>query len=102
MLSNYPPGTSATDPRAPWNQPEAPAVEEVIDQMDGEAFFDSGNWDIEGSLDAFDGRIRFSVPSLYGKRWLDLSDAERALFEQYAAVVRGFAALYEEGAEADR
>ena len=102
MSSNYPPGTSATDPNAPWNQPEAPSVDDAIEAMDGEAFFDSGNWDIDGSLDAFDGRIRFSVPNLYRKRWLALSDAERALFEDYAAVVRGFAALYEEGVETDR
>ena len=97
----YPPGTEF-DRNAPWNEADAPDATEVIDDLDGRDFFESGNWDIDGALDCFDGRVRFGVPNLYGKRWVDLDDAERAAFEQYAAAVRLFAALYEEGLDEDR
>lgn len=39
---NYPPGTYANDPRAPWNQPEPEApnwkalYDELADELDGE------------------------------------------------------------------
>lgn len=102
MPSNYPPGTSATDPRAPWNQPEAEDAQPIIDSLDGKEFFRSGNFDLDGSFDCFDGRVEFEVPILYGRGWNDLSDQERALFEDYAAVVRGFATLYEQGLAEDR
>lgn len=102
MLSNYPPGTSATDPRAPWNETDAPDATEVIDDLDGKDFFESSNWDLDGTLDCFDGRVRFEVPNLYSKRWVDLTDAERAAFEQYAVAVRLFATLYENGLAEDR
>lgn len=101
MLSNYPPGTSATDPRAPWNETEAEDAQPTIDSLTGRGFYESGNHDVGGSLDAFDGRVLFEVPMHYGVKWNDLSDAERALFEDYAAVVRGFAALYERGLNED-
>ena len=102
MLSNYPPGTSATDPRAPWIETDAPDATEVIDDLDGKDFFESSNWDLDGTLDCFDGRVRFEVPNLYGKRWVDLTEAEREAFEAYAAAVRAFAALYERGLAEDR
>lgn len=102
MLSNYPPGASATDPRAPWNQADGEDATEVIDDLDGKDFFESGNWDLDGTLDAFDGRVRFEVPNLYGKRWVDLTEAERDAFEAYAVAVRAFATLYERGLAEDR
>lgn len=92
----YPPGTE-NDPRAPWNEVDAPDASEVIDDLDAKAFYESSNWDLDGSLDAYDGRVQFEVPNLYSKRWNDLSSEEQALFGQYAAVVRGFAELYERG-----
>ena len=92
----YPPGTEH-DRNAPWNEVDAPDASEVIDDMNGRAFYESSNWDLDGSLDAYDGRVRFEVPNLYGKRWVDLADAERAAFEQYAMAVRLFAELYERG-----
>ena len=97
----YPPGTEF-DRNAPWNQAEPEDAQPTIDDLDGRDFFESGNWDLDGTLDCFDGRVRFEVPNLYGKRWVDLDDAERAAFEQYAAAVRLFAALYEEGLDEDR
>lgn len=102
MLSNYPPGTSATDPRAPWNETDAPDATDVIDDLDGKEFFESSNWDLDATLDAFDGKVQFEVPNLYSKRWVDLDDAERAAFETYAAAVRAFASLYERGMAGDR
>lgn len=101
MLSNYPPGTSVTDPRAPWNQADGEDATEVIDNLTGQDFYESGNHEIEGSLDAYDGRVAFEFPDS-SRSWRDLSDAERDLFEDYAAVVRGFAALYEQGMAEDR
>lgn len=102
MPSNYPPGTSAADPRAPWNETDAPDATEVIDDLDGKDFFESGNWDLDGTLDCFDGRVRFEVPNLYSKRWVDLTRAEQDAFEAYAAAVRAFATLYEDGLAEDR
>ena len=102
MLSNYPPGTSATDPNAPWNETEPEDAQPTIDDLDGRDLFLSGNWDIGGSLDCYDGRVSFDVPAHYEMAWSDLSDAERDLFEQYAAVVRVFATLYERGLAQDR
>ena len=101
MPSNYPPGTSATDPNAPWNQTEAPDATEVIDDLDGKDFFESANWDLDGTLDCFEGRVRFEVPNLYSKRWVDLTEAEQEAFEAYAVAVRAFASLYEKGLEVE-
>lgn len=96
MSSNYPPG-AATDPRAPYNRADdTDEVGAIIDGMTGRAFYESGNHDISGSLDAFDGRLEFTVPT--GRRdWDDLTGTERALFDQYADVIRAFASLYEDG-----
>ena len=102
MPSNYPPGTSATDPRAPWNEADAPDATEAIDDLDGKDFFESGNWDLDATLDCFDGRARFEVPNLYAKRWADLTAAEQEAFEAYAVAVRAFATLYEDGLAEDR
>lgn len=96
----YAPGTER-DPRAPWNETDTEDAGEVIEDMDGKDFFESSNWDIEGSLDCFNGRVAFDVPNLYGKRWSELSTDEQELFEQYATVVRGFAHLYEKGMARD-
>ena len=102
MLSNYPPGTSATDPRAPWNETDAPDATEAIDDLDGKDFFESSAWDVDATLDCFNGRVQFDVPNLYSKRWADLSSDEQAAFEAYAAAVRAFASLYERGMAEDR
>ena len=102
MLSNYPPGTSAADPRAPWNETDAPDATEVIDDLDGKDFFESSAWDIDATLDCLDDRVRFEVPNLYSKRWVDLTAAEQEAFEAYAAAVRAFASLYEKGLDDDR
>ena len=92
----YPPGAE-NDPRAPWNEVEGEDATEVIDDLDGKSFYESHNHEIDGSLDCYDGRVEFEVPDLLSRPWRDLSEEERALFEQYAAVVRGFAHLYEQG-----
>ena len=102
MLSNYPPGTSATDPRAQWNEADAPDATEVIDDLDGKDFFESSAWDVDATLDCFDGRVRFEVPNLYSKRWVDLTEAEQEAFEAYAVAVRAFASLYEKGLDEDQ
>lgn len=101
MSSNYPPGTWVGDPRAPWNETDAPDASETIDAMGGREFFDSSNWDLDGTLDCFDGRVLFDVPNLYGKRWSELSDDERDAFDAYAVAVRMFASLYERGMKSD-
>ena len=101
MPSNYPPGTSATDPNAPWNQADGEDATEVIDDLNGKDFFESGNWDLDGTLDCFNGRVRFEVPNLYGKRWADLTHVEQEAFEAYAVAVRAFATLYEKGLAED-
>lgn len=101
MPTNYPPGTSATDPRAPWNETEPEDAQPTIDNLTGQDFYESGNHEIGGSLDAYDGRVTFEFPDS-GRTWRELTDAERDLFEDYAAVVRGFAALYEDGLAEDR
>ena len=102
MSSNYPPGTWAGDPRAPWNESDAPDASETIDDLDGKAFFESSNWDLDATLDCFDGRVQFDVPKLYAKRWADLSSDEQAAFDAYAAAVRAFASLYEKGMAEDQ
>lgn len=96
MTSNYPPGTSASDPRAPWNETDGLDVDRAIEEMDGQAFYESGNHDIDGSLDCFNGRIDF-LTGASSRPWAHLLPEERALFDQYAEVVRGFAHLYERG-----
>lgn len=96
MSSNYPPGTWAGDPRAPWNQEDGEDAQTIIDAMTGQDFYESSNHDVEGSLDAFDGRVDFRVPR-EPREWCQLTAAERDLFERYAEVVRGFAELYEDG-----
>ena len=96
----YPPGAE-NDPRAPWNEVEAEDATAVIEDMDGKDFFESANWDLDGTLDCFDGRVRFEVPNLYRKRWVDLTEAEREAFEAYAVAVRAFASLYERGMEVE-
>lgn len=97
MASNYPDDVSPSDPRAPWNEADGPSADEAIDDMDGKDFFESSNWDLDGTLDAFNGRVQFEVPNLYGKRWVDLTEDERDAFEAYAVAVRMFASLYERG-----
>ena len=97
----YPPGTEF-DRNAPWNETDAPDATEVIDDLDGKDFFESSAWDVDATLDCFDGRVRFEVPNLYGKRWVDLSEDEREAFEAYATAVRWFATLYERGLAEDR
>lgn len=96
-MSNYPPGVHAGTPDAPWNLSEGEDAQETIDTLDGQALWESGNHDVDGSLDALGTRITFAPAPAYSTPWRDLSDAERELFESYAAVVRGFAALYERG-----
>ena len=97
----YPPGTEF-DRNAPWNETDAPDAAEVIDDLDGKDFFESSAWDVDASLGCFDGRVRFEVPNLYRKRWVDLTEAEQAAFEAYAVAVRAFASLYEKGLDEDQ
>ena len=92
----YPPGAE-NDPRAPWNEVEGEDATEVIDDLNGKDFFESSNWDLDATLDCFDGRVKFEVPNLYAKRWVDLTRAEQEAFEAYAVAVRAFAHLYEKG-----
>lgn len=102
MASNYPPGISAADPHAPWNETDPGDAQPVIDDLDGKDLFQSGNYDLDGTLDVFGGRVEFEVPNHYAVKWDDLTAEERALFEQYAEVVRGFASLYERGLAEER
>jgi len=99
--SGYYPPSAEHDPRAPWNEVEAEDATEIIDDMDGKDFFESSAWDVDATLDCFDGRVKFEVPNLYSKRWVDLTEAERAAFEAYAVAVRAFATLYERGVEVE-
>lgn len=92
----YPPG-SEHDRNAPWNETDAPDATGVIDDLDGKDFFESSAWDVDATLDCFDGRVQFEVPNLYSKRWVDLTESERAAFEAYAVAVRAFATMYEKG-----
>ena len=101
MSSNYPDDVNPADPRAPWNEIDGQDATEVIDDLDGKDFFESSNWDLDGTLDCFNGRVRFEVPNLYGKRWADLTSAEKEAFEAYAVAVRAFASLYERGIEVE-
>ena len=96
----YPPGTE-NDPRAPWNEVDGEDATEVIDDLNGKDFFEASTWDIDGSLDAYNGRVQFEVPNLYAQRWVDLTEAEQAAFEAYAVAVRAFAELYEHGLAED-
>lgn len=94
-MSNYPPGTWAGDPNAPWNAPEGMDTVEYIDNLDGQAFYESGNHDLYGTLDCLP-RLVFKDPK-HNRQWHELTAEEQALFERYADVVTGFAHLYEQG-----
>lgn len=101
-MSNYPPGIHAGTPDAPWNLPEESDLSPVVENLTGQDFYQSGNHDVEASLDAYEGRLDFDVPDLHRRSWVALSEAEREAFEVYAQAVRMFAGLYGEGLPSPR
>ena len=83
MGGNYPPGTSAGDPNAPWNAPdppECPACGHLIPSEGEEAGKDHADDCPESDLDALDLAERAREPS---RTWDDVkedptpSEAER-------------------------
>lgn len=102
MSGNYPPGTSASDPRAPWNQDEIEVDDdEILDYIEEELLDDlifeedDGRWSVEseagewlgGEGEAWEGAFPTQYDAeayLFAERysWLDERVAERKREEE--------------------